>query len=90
MRKQKEEDKQEKALERVIARQVIKEAKALREAEKREVKEAAKRVKELEKIQKKLLIAPPKAKKATLKPRTNAQASKAVEVEVQEEEVVLR
>jgi hypothetical protein len=90
MRRQKEEDKKEKILERVIARQAAKEAKALREAEKREAKEAAKSAKALEKIQKKLPIAPPRARKAIPKPGTSAQASKAMEVEVQEEEVVLR
>jgi len=89
-RKQKEEDKKKKVLERAIAREAAKEAKALREAEKREAKEAAKSAKALEKVQKKPPIAPPRARKAIPKPRTNAQASKAVEVEVQEEEVVLR
>jgi len=87
-RKQKEKDKQDKAIENAVARQIAKEARARRQIEEREAKEAAKKLKASEKTLKKLPIASPKAKKAALKSKTNAQASNAVSVEVQEEEVV--
>ena len=88
IRKQKEKDKQEKAIENAVAQQIAKEARGRRQIKEREARKAAKEAKALEKTSSKLPIAPPKAKQATLKLKTNAQASKAVVVEVQEKEVV--
>jgi hypothetical protein len=53
-----------------------------------EAREAAKKAKALEKTLKKLPTAPPKARQAAPKLKTNAQASEAARVEVQEELVV--
>ena len=88
IRKQKEKEKQEKAIEAAVARQIAKEAKARRQAEEREIREAAKKAKALEKASEKLPKASLKARQSTTKSKTDAQASRAVRVEAQEEEGV--
>jgi len=88
VRKQKEKDKQEKAIEKALARQAAKEVRAMRQISKRETREAAIKAKALEERQRMLSTASLKASKAVPKSRTNAQASKAVRIEVQEEEAV--
>ena len=88
VRKQKGKDKQEKAVEEALARQAAKEARAMRQISKREAREATITAKALEERQRMLSTASPKASKAVPKSRTNAQASKAVRIEVQEEEAV--
>ena len=88
IQKQKEIDKQEKAIQRATARQLAKEDRARKQIEKREAREAAKEAKVIEKTLKKPLTVAIKAKSLVPKLKSNAQASKPVEVEVEEGGVV--